>query len=180
MVDAVHRLTGLIVIYQNHPFSSKVQKIPSGNHTDIVSVRIKDREIPVTLLAHDSFNVFRFLRHFKGNQVTFFHKMRDRHTLVYHPGHGKCIMRRDNDITVILLRQLADRLGHFGIHTDDDARRIHLYGTELRLVPVAQDHHIPLMDIILHDIRIGCCNYHLAFFVDCALVTVKHNPVKCL
>ena len=125
------------MIHQNDPLPTQIQKVPARNHTDVVSVHIQDREIPVTLLAHDPLDILGLLCHFKGNQVILFHKMRNRHTLIDHSGHSKRVMGRHNDVAVIFLGQLPDRLGYLGIHADYDAGRIHLDGTELRLISVA-------------------------------------------
>ena len=169
--NTVNRLACLVVIHQNHPFFTQIQQVPAGDHTDIIAILIQDWEIAVPFLSHDAADIFCLLCYLKRNQSIFFHKMRDWHTLIDHTCNSKCIMRCHNDAAVMLLRQLLDRLRYLCSHADNDAGSIHLDGTKLGFVTVSKNDHISLMDVILHYVRVGCCNDHFALIKYCIRFT---------
>ena len=178
--NAVYGLACLIMIHKDQSSLSQIQEIPAGNHTDIISIQIQNREITISFLTHDALDIFCLLCHLECNQSLSLHEMGDRHTLVNHTRYGKCIMRRHNNTAVMFLCQLLNRLGHFRTHTHNNACCIHLNGTQLGFIAVTQDDHVTLMDIVLHHIRVGCRDDYLSLIINCVDISQQEFCIQRL
>ena len=165
VLDAVHGLGLLVVVHHNHLLALQIQQVPSGNHAHVIVVLIHNREIPVALLAHDFPDILRLLIDIEDRQVVGLHKIFDGHALVDEPCRRKRIKRRADHHAAVLLGQLGDGHGDLRALADNDAAGVHLDGAELGFVPVAQNHQVAFLDIVLHQIRIGRRNQHLSLII---------------
>ena len=151
-----------IVIHQHNPLSLGSQQVSSGNHTQITSILIQNREIPVTFIRHNVPDLVNIIITLKGNQVLSRHKIADGHALVNETGRRIGIIGCGNDRTAPLLSNLFDGHRHSGSLADNDAVCTHFNGAQLGFIPVSQDHQIMGLNVKLHQIRVRCRDQHLS------------------
>ena len=104
--NPVHRLGFLIMVYQNHPFLTHIQKTPSGNKPFEAAVPVKNREIPELLLRHRILDIIHIICHAEGHKRRLRHKMLYRDTLVNQPRYRISIMGRTDNHNTLLLGSL--------------------------------------------------------------------------
>ena len=109
ILNSIYCLRTLIVINKNNAFSSCAEKISTRDHSLILSIFIKDREITVTLACHHFLDFVNVIGILKCDQVLRFHEIADRHTLVDETGCRVGVISRRNHSTTALLSKLADR-----------------------------------------------------------------------
>ena len=92
-IGALHtfyRLTLLIVVHKDDALSPLHLEVTSGNHTDILSIRIQDREITVSLARHDLADIVEIIFLGELDDILFRHEIADRHGLVDQTGGRMC------------------------------------------------------------------------------------------
>ena len=114
------------------------------------------------------------------HEVLFFHKKVHRHTLVDEPRHRIGIKRRHDDRAIAVSRQPLDRPGYRRAKAHHDTPSLHLDRAQLRLITVAEDDHVMLLDIIFHDVRIRRGDDDFSFIKVGVLIPDDHLGVKCL
>ena len=134
----------------------------------------------VSLLLHDSPDIFRFVCNTKCCEFFLFHKISNGHTLVDQSCHCKRIIRRINDDTIVFFGKMLNGLRHLRPHTDYNAGCSHFNRTQLRLVTIPQNDHISRMNIILQYIRIGSRNNHFSTFKESIFTSYNHFGIQCL
>ena len=173
-LNALDGLGPLVVIHQDDMFSLGSQQVPAGDHAQIFSVRIQDREITVTLVGHDVPNIIDGILIGETDDIFHGHKIADGHGLVDQSCRGVCIIGRGDHRAAPFLGQLPDGQGNTRALADNDAACLHLNGAELGFVPVSQDHQVMLFNIILHQIRICGGDQDLSLIKICIRVS-HHN-----
>jgi len=144
VLQTIYGLILLIVIYQDDLLSLCAQQISAGDHAQVLTVLVQNREITMTLACHNFFHIIDAIAVLEGDEVLGLHEMTDRHTLVDETGSSIRVVRSGHDRAAMLLRKLADGHGNCGALADDDAVCLHLDGTQLGLITVAQDNQIML------------------------------------
>ena len=114
------------MVDKNDLFFLHIHEVTSGNHTDILSIRIQDREITVSLACHDLTDIVKIIFLREVDVILLCHKLTDRHGLVDQTGGRVCVILCRDDRAAALLCQLADREGHTCALADDNTARFHL------------------------------------------------------
>ena len=105
VLNVVHSLRDLIVVYQDDWPFPHAQQVSAGDHSQISSLLVQDREVAIPFLGHDLLDLFRIVRAMERGQIVLLHEVLDRHALVDEPGHRVGIQRRHNDRAAALLCQ---------------------------------------------------------------------------
>ena len=152
--DAVHRLTLLVMVDQNHLLAVDVQQVALGDHADVVTVGIENGEIADAQLGNGRLDVDDGVLHREGDDILGTHQVTDRNALVDQLGGGIGIERRDDDGAAGFPGDLHNGLGDLRAETDDQAARSQFDGAELAFAAVGEDDHIARGDMLLHQIGI--------------------------
>ena len=134
IINSLNCLILLIMVNKNYLLLICIQKISSGNHSHILILIVEYREIPISLLRHYSLDIVHIIPGFELNNIIPCHKIADWHTLINKSCCRVCVMWRNY------------------------ACRLHLNGTQLRLISVSEYYKIILFNIAFHEVRISCSN----------------------
>ena len=168
------------MIHQNDGSLGNTQQVPAGDHSYVAPLLIQDREITIPFFRHDFLDLVRIIIQMKGYQIFLFHKELHRHALVDQTGHRIRIQRCHDHVAVSLPGQPLNRSGHRSPKAHHDTSRAHLDGTQLGFITVAQNDHVMLINIILHHIRVGSGNHHLAPVKITVFIPDDHLRIQCL
>ena len=116
----------------------------------------------MTVLRHNILDIIDKIIAAEGDQIRFLHKEIDRNTLIDQSGSRESVMGRRDDRAAMLLGLNGDCTGDRYVAGNNDTAGIHLNRTQLRFIAVSGDNDIALLNIFLHDIRIGGCDQYLA------------------
>ena len=134
----------------------------------------------MTFACHNLFHIIDAVAVLKGDQVLGLHEMANRHTLVDETCCGVSIVRSSHNGAAMLLSQLADGHGNGRALADDDAVCLHLDGAQLGLVTVSQDNQVMLGNVVLHHVRVCCCNQNLTLIKVIILIAHNHSALQGL
>ena len=134
----------------------------------------------MTLACHNLFHIIDAVAVLKGDKVLGLHEVTDRHTLVDETCCSVSIVRSSHNGAAVLLSQLTDGHGNCGALTDNDTVCLHLDGTQLGLVAVAQDNQIMLGNVVLHHVRVCCRNQNFTLIEVIVLIAHNHSALQSL
>ena len=107
VLQTIYGLILLIVIYQDDLLSLCTKQISAGDHAQVLTVLVQNREITMTLACHNFFHIIDAIAVLEGDEVLGLHEMTDRHTLVDETGSSIRVVRSGHDRAAMLLRKLV-------------------------------------------------------------------------
>ena len=135
------------MIDENQFLSCISDQIPAGNRSHIFSFLVQNREIAVSLIFHNFFDIIEEIFGVERDQIASAHQIFDRNTLVNQTRNRIRVMRTADDHTAFFLCK-----------SDDNAACIHLDCTELVLRTVSENDKVIFFDVVLHRIRMECAD----------------------
>ena len=146
------------MIDENQFLSCISDQVPTGNRSHIFSFLVQNREIAVSLIFHNFFDIIEEIFGVERDQIASAHQIFDRNTLVNQTRNRIRVMRTADDHTAFFLCKFLNRFRHLCAKSDDNAACIHLDCTELVLRTVSENDKVIFFDVVLHRIRMECAD----------------------
>ena len=158
LIEALHRLCGLVVVHQNDAALAQVDDVAAADHTAILAVCIQNGEIPVAHLCHHAGDVCHRGDEGELHDIVPGHVIGDGRALADELCRRVGIAGGAHDGYAGLGGNVLDGAAHLCAVADDDERSFLLDGAELAFVAVGQDDDITLFHAAFQHFRGGGAN----------------------
>ncbi len=179
-IEVVHSLRSFRMIDKNQSLFLHIDEAPPGDHAHIPSIVIRDGKIAVSVFSHYLTDIIDEIILLESDDILLLHQIAGRYALIDQARNRIGVEGGADHDAGVLLRQLPDLRRYLLHQRDDEAACPQLDGLPLRVLTVAGDDKIVLLNIMPQMLRTGRADHDLSLAENAVLISDYHVSVDRL